>query len=216
MTESVSVSQTPTEIRGEGNHENSLELLAGDTFGVRLAYFSDSARIIGPGADSVLIVGSDEFDSHLEITTSPMSLSTNPPVINLDIVTFSATFIDAFSATRYDAHIMIDGEVDVISISEPVFTMADNGSLVSWDWNFKADKARDGDYIVFISLCYGDENDFKATGEYHLKFEKTEGDPGIIESLGLIFPLIIIAIIAVVIIVVVRKILSRRAERTAT
>jgi hypothetical protein len=215
QTESMSLSQTPTEIRGEGNHESSLELLAGDTFSVRLAYFSDPARFVGPGADSVLIVGSDEYDTHLEITTSPMSLSTNPPVINLDIVTFSATFIDAFSASRYHAHIMIDGEVDVVSISEPVFTMADNGSLVSWNWNFKADKGRDGDYMVFVSLCYGDENDFKASGEYFLEFHEHEEEPGIIESLGLLFPIIIIAIIAVILVIVVRRIRSRRAENLA-
>ncbi len=210
----MSLSQTPTEIRGEGNHESSLELLAGDTFSVRLAYFSDPARIVGPGADSVLIVGSDEYDTHLEITTSPMSLATNPPVINLDIVTFSATFIDAFSASRYHAHIMIDGEVDVVSISEPVFTMADNGSLVSWDWNFKADKGRDGEYMVFISLCYGDENDFKASGEYHLEFHEHKEDEGFLGSMGWILHPILLAIAIIVAIIIIRKVLQRRAQNS--
>lgn len=214
QTESTSLSQTPTEIKGDGNRDSQMELKAGDTFGVRLAYFSDPARIIGQGASSTLIVGSDEHDSHLTITTSPMSLFTNSPVINLDIVAFSATFIDAFSATRLHAHIFIDGVVEVVTISEPIFSLSDNGSVVSWDWNFKTDKGRDGEYTVSVSLCYGDENDFKATGVYFLEFHKHTEEGGIIQSLGILFPIIIIAIVAVVIVIAVRFIRNRRANKT--
>ena len=214
QTESTSLSQTPTELRGDTNRDNNLELSAGDTFGVRLAYFSDPARGVGPGASSTLIVGSDEYDPHITITTSLMSLFTNVPVINVDTVTFSATFIDAFSATRLHAHIMVDGVVDVITISEPIFSMGENGSLVSWDWNFKTDRGRDGEYTIMVSLCYGDENDFKASGTYYIEFHEHEEAGGIIESLGILFPIIIIAIIAVVLVIVVRIVRNRRADKT--
>jgi hypothetical protein len=214
LTDSQSVSTTPVEIRGDGSSESSIELQPGDTIGVRLAYFSDPKYFIGPGSDSILIVGGSEYNTHIAIITNPMSISVNEPQIAETYVTFSATYIDAFSSNNLMAHILVDGKTEVKTLSEPTFSPGNNGSLVTWTWDYKTDKAKDGEYRIRISVHYCHENDFPATGIYMIKFPKAEEDEGFLGSIGWILHPILLVIAIVAAIIIVRKILERRALKS--
>lgn len=212
MTESSSVSSTPTEITGSDSNNNPIQLQAGDTLGVRLAYFSDPKYFLGPGADSKMIVDSSDYDTHITITANPITVSIDEPVISGDFLTFSATYIDAFSSTKLNALLRIDGSVDVETLSLPTFNMGGNGSAVTWIWDYKSDGARDGEYTITISLSYCEENEFRAMGTYMIEFPGGDEDGGIISSIVGLLPIIIVIIAAVVAAVVLIKLLKNRKE----
>ncbi|UCG70705.1 MAG: hypothetical protein JSV09_06740 [Thermoplasmata archaeon] len=211
-TESTSVSSTPTEITGEGSNSNSIQLQAGDTVGVRLAYFSDPKYYLGPGADSKLIVGSAQYDTHVKISANPMTVSVNEPLVDEGFITFSATYIDAFSSTKLNALLRVDGGVDVETISHPTFSVGGNGSTVTWIWDYKSDGGRDGEYTVTISLSYCEENDFRAMGTYMIDLPGGDEGGGIIGGIVGLLPIIIVVIAAVVAAVILMRLLKSRKE----
>jgi hypothetical protein len=159
--------------------------------------------------------GSLQYDSHIKIICNSMFVYVNPPVIVEDIVVFSAGIFDAFNSPQIDGHIQVIGKVDVLSLSAPRFMQGENGSMIAWDWDYKTDKAQDGEYMINIFVCYGDENDFVGHGRYELEFHKHAPPEDFISSLGIIFPIIIVAVIVVVIVVVVKVVLGRRAQKSA-
>lgn len=209
-TNSQSLSGTPSEFIGDGSG-SQIELNPGDTIAARLYYFADSQVVIGPAPDSTMLVGGSEFDTHITITTAPISISVNEPIIIEDIVTFSATYADAFGSTKLNAMLNVNGKSDVTTLSEPSFTPGINGSSVAWGWNYKADEAQEGEYTVSVTLSYGEDNGFTATGIYMIEFPKEEKDEGFFGSIGWLLPIIILVIVIVVIIITARKILERRA-----
>jgi hypothetical protein len=159
--------------------------------------------------------GSMNYDSHIKISCNSMFIMVIPPIIEEEFVIFSAVIMDAFNSQQLDAHITVTNHIDVVSISPPRFIMGENGSMIAWDWNYKADKAEDGEYRVTVSVCYGEDNDFQGSGTYILEFHEHEPPEDIFTSLGILFPIIIIAIIAVVAVIVVKVILNRRALKSA-
>ncbi|UCE73925.1 MAG: hypothetical protein JSV56_13035 [Methanomassiliicoccales archaeon] len=211
FTESSSVSSTPVEIRGEGNHDETLELQAGDTLGVRYAYFSDPKYFVGPGANSKLLVGGDEYDSHLTVITSPITVSVKSPGVTDTLVIFSATYTDAFASTKLNAHIMVDGKVEVATLSDPTFAPGVNGSSVSWQWDYITDKGRDGEYQITVFICYSEENEFMAQGAFTIVFPKSDEGGGIFDEMGWLLPVIIVVVIIAVVAVALKFILARRS-----
>jgi hypothetical protein len=187
---------------------DTIDLVVGDNFELRIYAGSQF------NSNFEMCWGSMQYDSHIKISCNSMYVMVVPPIVMDEIVIFSALIIDAFNSQHLDAHILVTNHIDVVSISPPRFIQGDNGSMVAWDWNFKADKAQDGTYKVTVSVCYGEENDFMASGTYILEFHEHEEDKGLIESLGILFPIIIIAIIAVVVVIIVKVILNRRADKS--
>jgi hypothetical protein len=216
QTSSSSLSNTPKEIIGDGSGGEAFELQAGDTIGVRLAYWSDSRYIVGPGASSTLIVGSAEHDTHLTINAAPISLNVEKPLVTENFVAFIATFTDAFASTKINAHLDILGTIDIVHISDPVFSLGVNGSLVTWSWDYKADKAKDGDYTITVSLCYDEENEFFATANYVIEFPKPKEDRTILDEIMGYLPIIIIVVVVVVAVIAVKVIKNRREEKSST
>lgn len=215
MTDSTSVPNTPVEITGEGSGSGPLQLQTGDTIGVRLAYFSDSRYFIGPGANSILIVGGSEYDTHITITAAPITLSVAKPVVDKEskLALFIANFTDAFSSTRLNARLMVTGEVDVNTISDPVFILSGNESSVNWLWDYKTDKAKCGEYTISVFLSYSEENEFFATGSYMMEFSEPKEDGGLLAGLGWLLPLIIVVVIIAVTAVVIKVIMGRRSAK---
>jgi hypothetical protein len=213
-TGSNSVSQTPIEITGEGNSNSVIELQVGDTIGIRLAYFSDPIYVIGPGADATLITGDIEYDSHITIITNPISLNLDVPIVTDTDVTFSAYFMDTFSSTNLNADLQVIGKSEVNTLSEPAFSLGENGSLVSWIWDHKTDGAKDGEYRIRISIYYSEENDFSASGIYLIEFPKDKKDDDFLGGIFWILPVMILTAIAITIIITVRKRLSKRGRKT--
>ena len=183
-TESVSLSTTPEEITGSGQSQEPILLEPGDIISVRLAYFSDPRYGVGPGADSILIVGDVEYDTHITITASPITLEIQEPGIGEQFVVISAYINDSFASTRYYTDISIDGRTDAEAISEPTFIQEGNTTIVTWIWDFKMDGAQDGEYRVSISVSYSEDNEFTTVETYDIEFQKDGGDDDFINSLG--------------------------------
>ena len=183
-TESVSLSTTPEEITGSGQSQEPILLEPGDIISVRLAYFSDPRYGVGPGADSILIVGDVEYDTHITITASPITLEIQEPGIGEQFVVISAYINDSFASTRYYTDISIDGRTDAEAISEPTFIQEGNTTIVTWIWDFKMDGAQDGEYRVSISVSYSEDNEFTTVETYDIEFQKDVGDDDFINSLG--------------------------------
>jgi hypothetical protein len=208
-TNSQSLSGIPSEFTGSDSG-SSLELNQGDTISAQVIYFATPQYVIGPAPDSIMVVGGSEYDTHITITTAPITISVNEPIVAEDIVIFSATYADAFGSTKLNAMLNVIGKSDVITLSEPNFTPGANGSIVLWGWNYKTDKAQEGEYTVSVILSYGEDSGFVATGTYVLTFPKEEKEEGILESMGWLIPIIILVVIIVVAVIVIRKILARR------
>jgi hypothetical protein len=141
-----------------------------------------------------------------------MLVTVNQPLISEHSVEFLASFQDAFGSTALIANIRVTNEVDIISISEPHFSLGENGSIVSWIWDYKSDGGRCGEYTITISLSYCEENDFRAMGIYNIELPGSHKDGGIIGSIMGLLPIIIIIIAVVVAAVVLIKLLKNRKE----
>ena len=200
-TNSQSLSGTPSEFIGDGSG-SQIELNPGDTIAARLYYWADSQVVIGPAPDSTMVVGGSEYDTHITITTAPITIIVNEPIITEDIITFSATYWDAFGSTKLNAMLNVIGKSDVTTLSEPSFAPGNNGSGVAWGWNYKADKAQEGEYTVSVTLLYGEENGFVATGSYVLTFPKEEKETTFLDSFGWLIPIIILVVIIIIAVVV--------------
>lgn len=216
ITDPTSVSNTPTEIIGNGALGGSIQLAAGDKIGARLYYFSDSATIVGPGADSTLVVGGTEYDTHITVTANPITVNVLEPRIESEFMMFSAGFTDAFGSSKLNAQISVKGRTEVLTLSDPSFIVGGNGSIVNWAWNYKTDEAKNGEYTIIITLSYSEDNEFMAMGKYDLEFPKTNGDDDdILSGLGSFTPYVIIIIIVIVIAVVVKVLMGRRSDKTS-
>jgi hypothetical protein len=213
-TESSSLSITPEEIIGSGQSQEPILLATGDIISVRLAYFSDSRFGVGPGADSILIVGDAEHDTHITVTASPMTLEIQEPEIQEQFVVISAYINDSFASTRYFTGIKILGRTDVEAISEPTFTREGNATIATWIWDFKMDEAQDGEYRVSISVSYSEDNEFSAVETYDMEFQKDGGDDDFINNLGWLGWLLITLAVAACAAVSYRVVKKRREEQS--
>ncbi len=217
LTDPMSLSNTPTRILGSGTGE-SLQLQTGDTIGARLYYFSDSRMVVGPGADSILVVGGAEYDTHLTITTSSLSVVVQPPQVAEQFTTVSAMVVDAFASTKYIASVRIDGIVDAISISGPSISPGGNGTSVSWVWDHLTDGAKSGEYTITITVSYSEDNVFTSAATYRLEFPQEKKEGGLFGGGGImdwIIPIIAIVVVVIVIVVVVKFVLGKRAEKAS-
>jgi hypothetical protein len=173
--------------------------------------------IVGPGADSTLIVGGAEHDTHITITTNSLSLAVLPPVVQDEFTLISALVGDAFASTTYTTSIIITGMVDAETITGPSIAPGGNGTLIVWVWNHVADGAKNGDYTITVTVSYSEDNLFMSTATYTLEFQQPKEDGGLfgggLESLLLI--IIPIIVVVIVVIVVVKIVLSRREERAS-
>lgn len=212
-TNSQSLSSEPIEFIGDGNNEGgSIQLQPGDTIAARVYYFSDPMIFVGPGPDATLLVGSIKHDTCISITTCPIAISVNEPIITDAFVIFTATYLDAFGCTKLNARLWVDGKVDVETVSKPTFTTSPNGSIVSWNWDYKADGAECGEYTVTVLLCYSEENEFRTTNSYILEFPGTHEEGG----LGWLLPVILVIIVVAVAVIVIKIIKDRRELRLPT
>jgi hypothetical protein len=184
-TESANLGTKAQEIKGSGQSEEPIQLVQGDIISVRLAYFSDPRIGIGPGADSTLIVGDEQYDTHITVTASPLTLEIQEPEFEGQCVVISAYINDSFASTRYYTEIGIIGKTDAETISEPEFAPEGNTTLVTWIWDSKADGAKDGEYRVSISVAYSEDTEFTAMETYAMEFLEPEPDSSnIISALG--------------------------------
>jgi hypothetical protein len=207
QTESKSVSGD-TEFTFSGDIPE-VEMAPEDTFSIRI--YGGSRY----GSSYELAWGSITYDSHVQISCNSIFVEVNAPVIGESIVTFSATVFDAFNSPALEADILVRSMVDAVSLSEPRFTLGGNGSLVAWDWDYKTDKAKSGEYTITVMICYGDENEFMALGTFNIEFPQGEKEDGIMGSIGSFLPIIIIVVIAVVAVVIVKVVLNKRAEQSS-
>jgi hypothetical protein len=129
---------------------------------------------VGPGADSILIVGDVEYNTHITVTANPITLDIQEPGIEADFVVISAYINDSFAATRYHTDLRIGGRTDAEAISEPTFVQEGNATVVSWIWDFRTDRAKDGEYRVSISVSYTEEGEFTAVETYDMEFLELE------------------------------------------
>ena len=213
-TESQSLSNTPTEFSGENTYDGSIELGPGDTIGARVYYFADPQYGIGKAPDATLIVGSVQCDTHITITTSPLTMAIQEPVVSSQLTTISVQISDAFGATKYQAHIIIDGMTDAETVSNPTVSPGGNGTIVSWNWDHRIDKAKDGEYKIIISISYSEENEFITMGVYQLTFPKDGDEQGGLSGLGeWLIPIFVIVIIVIIVAVVYKIISDRRLSR---
>lgn len=214
-TNTQGLSGTPSEFTGDDTAGGEIQLNPGDTIEVEIIYFADSQYFVGPAPDSTLLVGGTEVDTHITITAAPITLSVAKPVVDkeLKLALFIANFTDAFSSKRLNARLMVTGEADVITISDPVFSLAGNASTVAWLWDYKTDKGKCGEYTISVFLSYSEENEFFATGTYTLELSDHKEDEGILAGLGWLLPLIIVVVIIAVVAIVVKVVLNRRSAK---
>lgn len=190
---------------------SAVDMAVGDTISIRIYAGS---RV---GSNFEVAWGSSQHNSHITITCNPMLVTINQPLVSEHNVVFSASIQDAFVSTALIANLKVTNHGDILSISEPRFSQGEeNGTTVSWDWDYKTDKARNGEYTVTVVLSYSEENEFTAMGSYILEFPGGgEGDGGILGGLGWLIPLIIVVVIIAVIFVVVKVVLARRSSKSA-
>ncbi len=185
---------------------SAVDMAVGDTISIRIYAGS---RV---GSNFEVAWGSLQYNSHITITCNPILVTINQPLVSEQNVVFSASIQDAFVSTALIANLKVTNHGDILSISEPRFSQGEeNGTTVSWDWDYKTDKARNGEYTVTVVLSYSEENEFTATGSYILEFPETGEDGG---GLGWLIPLIIVVVIIAVIVVVVKVVLARRSSKS--
>ena len=213
-TNSQSLSNTPTEFIGEGSLDGAIELGSGDTIGARVYYFADPQYGIGKAPDATLIVGSFQCDTHITITSNPLTMAIQEPVVSSQLTTISVQISDAFGATKYQSRIIIEGITDAETISNPTISPGGNGTIVSWNWDHRIDKAKDGEYKIIISISYSEENEFLTMGVFQLTFPKDGDESGGLSGLGdWLIPIFVIVIIVIIIAVVYKIISDRRLSQ---
>ncbi len=207
--------QIPTQeksISGEaaftGSDSASAEFGEGDVLGV----YVYGGCTFSPNNNWEMVWGNEHFDTGFKVKISPISLGIEPPILNNDFVTFIATVNEVFGTplSSLTTTFRVMNDVDVVSISGPRFSELGNSSIIQWDWNYKTDKGKSGEYIITIILSYDGENEFRALGTYNLKFPKPEEDKGLFGEFPWLLPLIIVIIIAVVAVAVFRVVKGRR------
>jgi len=177
-----------------------------------------SVRVYGgtsasPNNNWEMVWGNPHYDTHVRINCAPVVLEVTPPIVTNDFVTFLAAAKEAFgtplSALR--PTIRVSNHADIETLDGPNFSEGENGTIILWIWNYKADEAHSEEYTITVILSYDGENEFLASGIYFLELPEENEEGG----LGWLFPVIIIAVIIVVIVVVVRIILARRSGETS-
>ncbi len=193
-----------TEIPFDGSLDETLTIAPGDTLGLWI-YGGSRA-----GSTYELAWGSTQYDSHITFTCNPITVAVNEPIISENNVVFSATIRDAFASTALNSQIRVIGEVDVEALSDPKFNPGENGSTVSWNWDYKTDEGHCGEYTIIIILSYGEENEFTAMGMYMLEFPKAKEEEGFLGGYGWILHPILVVVGVVVAVIVIKKVRSRR------
>ncbi len=196
-----------TEFRASGTL--NVDMNENDVLSVRI-YGGTSAS---PNNNWEMVWGNPHYDTNIRINCAPVILEVTPPIVTNDFVTFLAAAKEAFGIplSAMSSTILVTNHGEIESLEGPNFSEGENGTIILWIWNFKADNARSGEYTITVILSYDGENEFLASGIYFLELPEENEEGG----LGWLIPVIIIVVIIVVVVVVVKIILARRSGETS-
>ncbi len=195
---------------------SGVNMAVGDTISIRIYAGSQV------GSNFQVTWGSMQYNSHITFTCNPIMVTVNEPIVLEEElgegVVFSATVFDAFSSPMLWGKIMVSGPTTVVNIFGPIIFQGLNSTLITWLWDHKTDKGKDGDYMITISVSYSEEeeNEFSGFGKYAIEFPEDEKeDKGFLGDYGWVLHPIIVVVVIVVGVVAYKKIKSKKEEKSA-
>jgi hypothetical protein len=198
----------------------SANCAAGTTVKVNLVWLSEPNYGVGPSSGGTFIYGSKDHDSLIEmtLTASPVTMNVtsadkegNNIKVNARVNESLGMPIDSIT---YNLAIQGPASVSADHIAKPTVSAGDNGTSVSWLWNYRQSKAQTGLYTFTITVAYSNESIFSNATQIMIKIES----PTVVDSLtqltgGSNFLLIIIIVVVVAVVVSVVTFFVIRKQR---
>ena len=155
----------------------TLTCRAGVQVVVGLVWLSDPNYVVGPSSGGKFLYGGKDHDSTISITLADVPVAMNITSVEKerDAIKISSKVNESLGmpidALTYS--LMIQGPAAVApgSISNPSVTGGENGTSVSWLWNFKNSKAQSGTYTLTMTVAYSNETSFTNASQVQITFE---------------------------------------------
>ncbi|MEW5760641.1 MAG: hypothetical protein AB1779_07730, partial [Candidatus Thermoplasmatota archaeon] len=185
FTDSKTIGSTPTDFKAEGSL--GLNLVEGDTLGIQIVYFSQPKHFIGPSASSTFLYGSSILDSQVTISASPISLNISEPHKAKDHVCIKATVRDSLipAPVSYPySSISVSGPTDGKTFSIVKFGGSGNETTVDWEWYYKKDGAKSGEYEITITVGYDKNVTVSNSSKFSIELPEEKKTKGFIPGFG--------------------------------
>jgi hypothetical protein len=190
---------------------------AGNTFSAQLIWFSDPNYGVGPSSGGVFIYGSKDHDSLMEITLAAPPVTMNVTGVDREGSSFkvNAKVNESLGmppdSITYGLAIQGPAVVTADHLSKPTVSSGDNGTSVSWLWNFRKSKAQTGMYTFTVTVAYSNESTFSNATQMIVKIDaQTTTPPGLLSGGNSTFSIILVVVVVVVACLVVAFIFIRK------
>jgi hypothetical protein len=192
----------------------------------QLVWLSDPKYFIGPGSSGEFLFGSLEHASSITMTLAAtpvnMSMTGAAKTQVKDSIQLNARFNDSLgmdpNSVTYEITLMGPATVLPEHISRPSVAPGDNGTVVSWLWNYKASKAQSGTYVATLTFEYSNDTSFSNSTSLDIRFvtvAKTDTFTALTTGGNLFLFVILIVVIALVAALVSIRVVRRRRRRRA-
>ena len=153
---------------------------AGVTVKAGLVWLSDPTYGVGPSGAGTFLYGSKDHDSNVVMTLTAAPVTMNVTSVdkeggNLKInARVNESLGMPIEALTYSVSIQGPATVTADSIAKPTISAGDNGTSVSWLWNYKKSKARSGLYTFTIIVAYCNDTSFSNATQVLIKGLETQ------------------------------------------
>lgn len=188
-----------TLFRGKGSF-GKMKLNPGDQLEVRI-YYSVNSVILQNSVE--VLYGSAEHNSHISIEGKPITINLTEPILTDNELEVTGLVFDAWGSKDIASYeLRITGPVTAQAISEPKIAESENGTVLTWTWNFREDKAKSGDYNIIMIVIDNSGNELETSMIYSFevpKTVKTEKSAFAMPSLGIAFVVLSLTLASILI-----------------
>ena len=204
----------------------STTIKGGINVNIQLVWLSDPKYGVGPSGGGRFLYGSMEHASSITMTLAASPVNMNMTGASKsqakDSIQLNARFNDSLGMPPeiLTYEIALSGPATVLPahISKPSVVAGDNGTTVSWVWNYKASKAQSGTYVVTLTLEYNNDTSFTNSTNLDVKFvtaTSTDSFTALTSGGNLPILLIVVVVIALVVALASARVVRRRRKRKA-